>query len=364
MCASPVLRSQSNDHFEVVGLDLRSVSYVNELSEFTLQIAERYLDRAGLAFPTRILISLRPPEHVHFAGNYRIRIAERGAVQLDLRWEASTTLEQTCRAIAEVLLVQYAVFNHGTAAGSQLRAWPVSALGYDIFHSLRPAKFIDLVERTRAGGLPNFSTLLELPQAQANADAESADPAAGYWLLEAMKSSSLKRPAIRSLFKQAVAGIDIEDSLNSAVQPNEPTAALLPVQTWWIGQMDALLSREYEVIETMQISRDWLALLARFSAPLTLESEAVKLNLRSLWTHRAQPQVRELVQARYEILLLRMSRINPAYFNPARSLGVLYEGILRDAPSHQHIHALAIYLSDWEDAKDMQKEIEKILLKE
>ena len=58
--ALPGLRSMSNEHFDVIGLHTRSVSYVNELSAFSMQIAERYLARKGLAFPSNILISLRP----------------------------------------------------------------------------------------------------------------------------------------------------------------------------------------------------------------------------------------------------------------------------------------------------------------
>ena len=59
------LRSLSNDHFDVIGLHMRSVSYVNELSAFSVQIAERYLPREGLTFPSNILISLRPVSYTH-----------------------------------------------------------------------------------------------------------------------------------------------------------------------------------------------------------------------------------------------------------------------------------------------------------
>jgi len=353
--AEPALRSMRGEHFEVIGFDLRSVSYVNELSIFTLQIAERYLAREGMAYPTPILISLRPGKHADFEGDYRIRLAQRGAVQLDLRWEDSLTLERTCRAISEALIVQYAVYNHGIEAPQHLRAWPVTALGIEVYFGLRPAKFIQLLNRTRENEVPLLPIVVEALQS----DAEDA-PTSGYWLLQAMKSGSMERPVLRSLFQQAIAGIDIEEALTAAVQPNAPTAEPLPGQAWWAGQLDSLLSREYDVIEPMDVSRGWLAALARFNGPLTLESGEVELNLRSLWTHRAEPEVQQLVQARYDLLRLRMARINFAYFNPARSLGVLFEVILSDAPSHKYLHALVIYLSDWEDAKEMQQAIETI----
>ncbi len=356
--AAPSLRNMGNSHFEIVGLDVRSVSFVNELSAFAIQIADRYLDRRGMTFPRPILVSLRPEAHAPFEGDYRIRIEERGSVELDIRWEESTTLEGTCRALSEALLVQYAVYNHGLGGAANLRAWPVEALAQEIYIALRPAYFIDLVEQARLRELPELTSVAEAPLHASDTE----DLTYSYWLLEVMKSGGLDRPVVRSLFQQAVAGIDIEEALAAAVQPTEPTDELLPVEMWWSGQVAALLGREYEVVETMETSREWLASLARFNAPLELESDAVTLNLRSIWKHRAQSEVQELIRARYEILLLRMARINPAYYNPARSLGVLYEALLDgEAPAHKYLHALVIYLSDWEDAKDMQEKIEEKL---
>ena len=73
------------------------------------------------------------------------------------------------------------------------------------------------------------------------------------------------------------------------------------------------------------------------------------------------PKVQELVQARYEILRLRMTRVNPAYYNSALSLGELFEGILNDESSYKYLHSLTMYLSEWVDAKEMQDSLENIL---
>ena len=354
------LRSMSNDHFDVIGLHLRSVSYVNELSTFSMHIAERYLPRKGLAFPSNILISLRPEKHVDFEGDYRIRLAERGSVQVDLRWEDSITLERTCYAISEALLVQYAIYNYGTEAANQLRSWTIAALANDVYLTLRPAEFADLLKAAQAMDVLPLTEIIEPTRSGL-----VVPSAAGYWLLQTMKSGALERPVLRSLFQQGIAGIDIEEALTAAIQTSQPAAELLPVQTWWAQQLRLIFGQEYEVVETMEVSRDWLSTLGRFDRPLILESQEVteelKLDLRAIWTHRAKPEVQELVQARYEILRLRMARINPAYYNPALSLGVLFEGILNDNSSHKYLHSLTIYLSEWEDAKELQESLENIL---
>ena len=126
-----------------------------------------------------------------------------------------------------------------------------------------------------------------------------------------------------------------------------------------------IFCQEYEVVETMKVSRDWLAKLGRFDAPLMIglqpANEELKLDLRAVWTHRAMPMVQELVQARYEILRLRMTRVNPAYYNSALYLGELFESILNDDSSYKYIHSLTMYLSEWVDAKEMQDSLENIL---
>jgi hypothetical protein len=354
------LRSLSNDHFDVIGMHMRSVSYVNELSAFIVQIAERYLPREGLTFPSNILISLRPGEHVDFVGDYRIRFAERGSIQVDLRWEDSMTLERSCYAISEALLVQYAIYNYGTKAPDKIRSWTIDALANDVYISLRSAEFADLLKVAQEMDVPQLTEILEPSRSTF-----AVPSAGGYWLLQIMKSGTLERPVSRSLFQQAIAGIDIEGALTAAIESRRPAAELLPLQTWWVQQLSLMFDQEYEVVETMGVSRDWLSKLGRFDIPLILglqpANEELKLDLRAIWTHRAIPKVQELVQARYEILRLRMARVNPAYYNSALSLGKLFEGILNDESSHKYIHSLTMYLSEWVDAKEMQDSLENIL---
>ena len=354
------LRSMGNDHFDVVGLHLRSVSYVNELSAFSVQIAERYLPTKDLDFPSNILISLRPEAHVDFEGDYRIRIAERGSVQVDILWEDSMTLERTCYVISEALLVQYSVYNYGIEAANQLRSWTISALANDVYLTLRPAKFVDLMKTAQEAEVSELNGILEPSRSGA------AVPSAwGYWLMQTMKLGKLERTVLRGLFQQAIAGIDIEEALAAAIWASQPAAELLPVQTWWERQLGFIFSQEYEIVETMEVSREWLAKLGRFDTQLNLESQEakveLKLDLRAIWMYRAKSEVRELIRARYEILRLRMARINPAYYNTAQSMGVLFESILNDELAYKYLHSLTVYLSDWVDAQEMQESLENIL---
>jgi hypothetical protein len=270
------------------------------------------------------------------------------------------TLERSCYAISEALLVQYAIYYYGTKAPDKIRSWTIDALANDVYISLRSAEFADLLKVAQEMDVPQLTEILEPSRSTF-----AVPSAGGYWLLQIMKSGTLERPVSRSLFQQAIAGIDIEGALTAAIESRRPAAELLPLQTWWVQQLSLMFDQEYEVVETMGVSRDWLSKLGRFDIPLILglqpANEELKLDLRAIWTHRAIPKVQELVQARYEILRLRMARVNPAYYNSALSLGKLFEGILNDESSHKYIHSLTMYLSEWVDAKEMQDSLENIL---
>ncbi|MDA9317200.1 hypothetical protein N9Q19_00155 [Puniceicoccaceae bacterium] len=348
------LRTLRNSNFETVGLDLRSANFVNELSLIVVEISERYLDPAGLAYPMPILVNLRPEEHFEFEGDYRLSLGARGSVQLDLRWVDSLSLERTCYLLTEALLIQYAIYNYGPGSEAEVPLWTISALSSEIYFRLRPSVFVDRVVLAQGMSLPSPTEIVEAhPEAPKGATY-------GFWLLQALKAGVADRATVRGLFQRSMTGSDIIESLTSVVQSQVTTGELIMLDAWWASQMELFLDREYEMVESMETTKGWLQALAEFNQPFGLE-EGEKLNLRSLWTHRQSPEVRELVEARYEILKFRLVRANPAYYNVAQSLGSLYEKLLQEDSAHRYVFALTIYLSDWEDAKRMQEKVESAL---
>lgn len=349
------LRTLRNPYFETVGLDLRSVNYVNDLTMIAAEISQRYLDREGLAYPMPILVNLRPEEHIDFEGDHLISLRPRASVQLDLRWEESLSLERTCYLLTEALLVQYAIFNYGPGAEANLPLWPISGLSTEVYLRLRPSALMGRAALAKCMPLPSSAEVLF-------ASPENPKAASfGFWILQSLKGSSADRDTVKKLFQLSLTGADITESLTSVVQSQSPKEEPITLEGWWAAQMQEILNREYEMVESMETTRQWLDALANFSQPIQIGEEAVELNLRSLWKYRDSEAVRELIGARYEILKLRLVRANPAYYNPAQSLGTLYEILLQEDSAYRYVHALTIYLSDWEDAKDMQLELDSIL---
>ena len=348
------VRSVSNDYFEIAALDFRSLSYMNDLSNYTVKIAERYLDPEGMAYPKPILVSLRPDQYVDFEGDYLIRIESRNSVELDIRWNKALTLESCCLALSEALLTQYALFNYGPEGIAKLSTWPVSALSNVVYLGLRPANISYLVNQARVGIVPELSTVLGCKADKITA----VDTTYGYWFLEAIKSSAFNRRAIRNFFDRAVGGENITQLLEKEIQIEGTNDEVILLETWWRQTLASLVNRQYEVVESMADSRLWLSAIAGFSDLIKFQSEGTTLNLRSIWKYRSEPEVRDLISARREILGLRLARTNPAYYNSALFLAEVYESLLSDEHSHKYLRALTLYLNHWEDVKDMEEIIE------
>ena len=351
------LASIEGRYFEVVGTDQRSVSFANALGSHVVEVCAGYLHAGSHAFPQRIFVALRPDDRVDFEGDYRIRIGDRGAVTLDFRWEVSLAFETVCRAFAEAYVVRYSNFNYGPEANERVRFWAVSALGAQSYLSLRPAQKVQYIQQVRDSGLPEVSQLLELDLSAA--EQSQVVSRLGYWVLFALRERGLNRSDLGFLLDQAIAGMNVAEALETVIQPAAPDQSAVTLEAWWQSQTNTLLSLDYDQYETMDVSRDWIDELADFDTYRAAGGELG--NLRTLWTHRNDAALRSVLMARSEIIRLRLERVNPAYFNAARSLGALYETTLEAGQPHEFIHAFASYLSDSEDTKRLHEQTQELL---
>lgn len=351
LSANSKLESAGNAQFEVVGFQARSVSYVEELSQHVVDVAERYLDPNALRFPQRVLISLRPSDFVEFEGDYFVRVGERGFVNLDLRWEEPLSLRTTCQALAEALLVRYSIFNYGEDGPGFLPIWPATAIGTKAYLSLRPAHSQLVADWLDLLATPSVESLLQRKWGDPVADAN------GYALLFSIESSGIDRGDVRKLVAQSIAGVDIAAALKVLTEPSDPLARGVELEDWWRVSLERLLAPDEAVMETMEASRIWLEALSDLS-----RAGKEDLNLARIWNERENEGLRDLIEARYEILRLRILRVNPTYFNAARSLGALFETYLSDdAKRHRYIHRLTAFLGDFEDAKRLEEVVVKAL---
>jgi hypothetical protein len=345
-------------YFEIVGTDHRSVSFANTLGEYVGERCVSFLPAGSHEFPQRIFVALRPQERVEFDGAYQIQVGTRGQVSLNLRWEVSLKFETMCRAFTEAYVVRYANFNYGSGANDRVRYWAVSALASQIYLSLRPAQQGQYMNEARETELFNISSLLALDWETSRTSELS--PREGYWVLYALRQRGLVHSDLANLIDRSVAGQDISGAVEAAIQPTDEDRLPISMDAWWQSQMVDYLSKEVGYYESMSASRAWLEDLANFDA-YSASGHELK-TLMSLWTYREDEALRTVLEARREIIALRLERVNPAYFNSAQSLGALYEITLQTDRQFEFTHAFTVYLSDWEDTKRLHEKTDELLM--
>ncbi|MEN8791309.1 MAG: hypothetical protein ABF322_11305 [Lentimonas sp.] len=345
------LASTEGTYFEVVGFDNRSVSYVSELAEHIATQSNRYLPGNGVFFPQRILIALRPEEHVTFEGQSALSLGPQGGVRLDFLWDESLSLEQASYAITQAFLTRYAIYQYGPEAPQKMKAWPVHALALGSLHAIRPTLLMGQLKAIKDADFIGSKTLLTKSLAD-TVDTNFSHHA--YYFLSALRQSSFYRDTIRSIIENAIAGGDPSEGISKLLPAEASAADAMTLDIWWRAERDELATEEYDVFETMTDSRVWIEQMVNFD--IYREAGAEFENLRSLWKYRNDEQVRSILEARVELISLRLEIVNPLYFNAARSLGALYEIALdADVATHKFLHALVAYLGDLQDAKQIEE---------
>lgn len=342
---APKLSSAGNDYFEVVGMELRSVNYVNLLSGELIQLTQRYLNRPAVPFSQRVLVSLRPEQYAQFDGDYRVRVEGQGFVSLDVKWNAQLDLATLCHALLQAYLKRYVIYNFGPAEAEQMSDWPARALGQYSYLRLRPAELASVRRMLEAPAL-DLAELFRAPHAAGpNAPALRWES----YLLLSWLEQALPVQQLRGWIEVALRGTD----LTVPLQQQFAVASELTTGPWWPQMRAGIAVNENEWCERMSVSRAWLDEMASLTA---FREAGVELkNMLALWGLRQEPKIREMLQARLEIIKLRLPQVNPAYFNATRALGTWYEILLSDSPQYTFMHAFTDYLTAFEDAKLLEK---------
>lgn len=343
--ASDELRTIENDYFAIVGEDLQSVYYAEELSQYVVQATKNYLGNSDLRFAQRILVNLRPSEYVDFNTPFRVSVHSGGFVTLDFNWSKQLSLQECIRGISEALLTRYVFYEHGPDAVRSMKQWPVSAVSTATYLRLRPAMWGELAATLQFEEVHDLNVLLSPAM-----NSDFSGPA-GYWLLHALNDFGFNQE-LEILFRYGLQGQNV---LPMITQLTAPIIEELEIEgglnEWWAGVAQGLAGKPANIYEDMRTSGEWIKDLSSF-----IRGEE-PLNLRELWDYKEDPMIRDSILARYELLRLRLPRVNPAYFNAARSLGALFESLLANGPIYEYIGHMSEFLVDYEDTQIMEGEI-------
>lgn len=364
--------------FEVAGRDADSVYRVENLADHVVRSAERYLPALPESFPKSILVTLRPSDTEAFEGPYQVRSEPLGLLRLDIRWSRNLELETVCYALTEALVRAYALYHHGSGADEEAPAWVIAALGGRSYLRLRPAEVVTYQDWQREAGLPALRDVLERTEVVTDAD-NGRDGVVvdrtGHLLFVLLRESRMQRRNIQRVIAASIAGEDVMEILadyprltgsGSSEQENGENGenGENALEDWWLNQAEKKLSKPMEYYETMEDSLNWISRMMEFEDFVGQDQDVEVENLRDLWEHRENEGLRNALEARIQIIHLRLERVNPLYHNVARSLAVLYESVLEEEQMHVFIRTLTRFLSEFEDSKRLQEETENLLDKE
>jgi len=346
--ASEQLVSADNGHFKIVSLDSRSARVINELSQLIIEQVQPYLNLQQPKFWPRIRVALRPQQHVDFEGDYCIKVASAGLVTLDLKWDQGLPLTTACAALTDAYLQCYTLRNFGPSALEQMSRWPARSLAIAAYLKLRPAESVTLKRRLESD--PRI-TLAQMFEPSENPLIHQAVDWESYALLVWLRQREVSMASLRNLIESGLRGTDLPAQLLSQFPELEDSEQ----SSGWSLERQNIEIANFEWCEAMSVSETWLQQMASFQQ---LKQAGFEFhNLRDLWRHRHEPVLQQMLKARIAILKLRVSKVNPAYFNTARSLGVLFEALLSECAQFSFVHALSDYLTTSEDAKLLQRRV-------
>lgn len=344
--------SESTVSFEVAGFDRRSVQFVAELGQQIEVTAKGMLNDLPERYPNRILVALRSEPLVE-GQPVALRYGERGVVRLDLHWDARMQLDQVSVALADAYLRRYVYFSQGPQAPLP-PAWTKYALGMQCYLRLRPAMLVECQRQLRARSSTPIESILKIGEAE-SFEAGSASLALLYW--RALKETVGDGRLLSRYYQAAVLNAIGVTGLQSLLNQLAPVETMLTPEAWWQSWLQAFLAEEYEMFESLEVSRNWIEQIADFSAFETDAGQRVT-SLKDLWKLREDTGLRRVLEARLEILVLRLSKVNPAYYNAAHSLGLLLETVISAEQAPDFIRSLTTYLGDIEDTKRLQARVE------
>ena len=131
------LVTSENDYFEIIGTDLKSVSFLNDLSAFTASVIQNELSFSFNDPPRKVLVRLREFYDVE---SYSCPISEDGSITLNFNWNESLSLEQAIEGITIAFIQSYCFSNFGNQFLDQTiyKAWSIQCLSALVEIRLRP----------------------------------------------------------------------------------------------------------------------------------------------------------------------------------------------------------------------------------
>lgn len=351
------LKITENSFFEIVGTDIQSTQFANELSDYVAEsILKEFAEDDYL--PTRkILVQLLNKDTAFSEGeSYKLNISDLGFVTLNVAWNESLSLPKMIEALV-VSFVQslgYANYGHLFLDECPSKAWLLKGLSQNIYLSLRPSVSRLFYEKAILDGFDPNHLKAKLSDMSVPSEAQS------FALYRLINSYPISRVDRLKIYKQSLLGKDSSQLILSAFGLETVESLRSTLSSF----LNTQLKNNSAQFESLASSKNWLEVLGDFSSIEIKSTKAKDNSLHLLWENRADPAVVQFIEARIRLISLALNQINPLYYNAAQSLALTYQKILDGVEEWELLFYFADFLGELDKANAVSLEITRQLQSE
>ena len=342
------LVTSENDYFEIIGTDLKSVSFLNDLSVFTASVIQNELSFSFKDPPRKVLVRLREFDDVD---SYSCPISEDGSITLNFNWNESLSLEQAIEGITIAFIQSYCFSNFGNQYLDQTiyKAWSIQCLSALVEIRLRPKteKLFWSDSETNTLSVEFFD--------HSFFSSDRVDKKNAFLIWEIIKASPFSKKEKRGLFFKSFQGMNVLETLNAAYQKklNDPNFNFIEhYSTLYYTAFNSI----NEQFETLDKSREWLNAMTNLH--VAKENSGKLMTLHEVWENREDGQIQSLLKSRLQLIALVSVRINPVYYNALQSLALVYQKMLSGDNEWDSYLFLSDFLKDLDSAERIHDTID------
>lgn len=337
------LRVSENSYFEIVGSDIASIHYVNELSGFVGEALLKEFAEENYLFSRKVLVQLLNDETLlGDTGFYDLTVSNLGLVTLSVSWNDALSLPNMIEALVVSFLQSYGYASYGELFLEKYpsKAWILKGLSHHIYASLRPNVRRLLYEQAILEGFEGDDLNKEIK------DLTSPSSAQSFVFYRFIKSSYFKREARLGIINRALIGSDVLPFVSRFLL-SDPEESLGEVLSAFLSSQLVNTLSQYESLAS---SKKWIESLGDFSSIEIQSIKAKRNSLHLLWANRGDPTVAGFIEARIQLISLALNRINPLYYNAAQSLALTYQKIIDGVEEWELLYYFSDFLAELDQA--------------
>lgn len=351
------LKITENTFFEIVGTNIQSTQFANELSDYVAEfILKEFAEDDYL--PTRkILVQLLNKDTAFSEDkSYKLNISDLGFVTLNVAWDESLSLPKMIEALVVSFLqsLGYANYGHLFLDECPSKAWLLKGLSQNIYLSLRPSVSRLFYEKAILDGFDPNHLKAKLSDMSVPSEAQS------FALYRLINSYPISRVDRLKIYKQSLLGKDSSQLILSAFGLETVESLRSTLSSF----LNTQLKNNSAQFESLASSKNWLEVLGDFSSIEIKSTKAKDNSLHLLWENRADPAVVQFIEARIRLISLALNQINPLYYNAAQSLALTYQKILDGVEEWELLFYFSDFLGELDKANAVSLEITRQLQSE